>query len=112
MEPKTSFETSLDQLVRTVEQLESGKLGLDDSLAAYERGVRLVAHCHGMLNEAERKVALLVGVNEDGSAATRAFDTAEASSSEAATESSAGRASRKRARDRDGTAPRDDEIPY
>ncbi|MDB5349351.1 MAG: xseB [Planctomycetota bacterium] len=74
MEPEISFETSLRQLEQTVKALEGGDLGLDAALAQYETGIRLLAKCHGLLDAAGRKVALLTGVNEDGSPATAPFD--------------------------------------
>jgi len=43
-----------------VEQLESGELSLEDSLAAFENGVRLVKLCNQKLTEVERKIELLV----------------------------------------------------
>jgi exodeoxyribonuclease VII small subunit len=110
MEPTPSFETALDQLKRTVEQLESGQLGLDDSLAAYERGVRLLAHCHGLLSNAERKVSLLVGVNEDGTAATTPFDGVETVEREPP--AAPARGARTRAKARPEAVPDDDGIPY
>jgi exodeoxyribonuclease VII small subunit len=43
-----------------VEQLESGDLPLDDSLAAFEKGVGLVKFCNDKLSEVEKKVELLI----------------------------------------------------
>ena len=68
------FERSLEQLERAVGDLESGDLDLDESLEAYERGVRLLARCKGLLDVADRKVALLVDVDPDGRALTAPFD--------------------------------------
>ena len=53
-------ETALEQLEQIVEQLESGELSLEDSLAAFEAGVGLVKHCNQKLNEVEKKIELLV----------------------------------------------------
>ena len=55
-----TFETALEQLEQIVEQLESGELSLEDSLAAFETGVGLVKHCNQKLNEVEKKLELLV----------------------------------------------------
>ena len=112
MDSTPSFETALEQLKRTVEQLESGQLGLDDSLAAYERGVRLLAHCHGLLNAAEQKVALLVGVSEDGSATTQPFDPVQAAEREEPAAPTITRGSRARSKARAEPAREDDGIPY
>jgi exodeoxyribonuclease VII small subunit len=54
------FEVALEDLEQVVEQLESGELSLEDSLAAFEKGVGLVKYCNQKLNEVEKKVELLV----------------------------------------------------
>jgi exodeoxyribonuclease VII small subunit len=60
-DPNTKkFEVALEDLEQVVEQLESGELSLEDSLAAFERGVGLVKYCNQKLNEVEKKVELLV----------------------------------------------------
>lgn len=55
-----SFESALENLEQVVEQLETGELSLEDSLAAFERGVGLVKHCNQKLNEVEKKIEILV----------------------------------------------------
>jgi exodeoxyribonuclease VII small subunit len=60
-DPSTkTFETALEDLEQVVEQLESGELSLEDSLATFEKGVGLVKYCNQKLNEVEKKVELLV----------------------------------------------------
>ncbi len=54
------FETALEELEKVVERLESGELSLEDSLAAFEEGVRLVKYCNQKLTEVEKKIELLV----------------------------------------------------
>ena len=54
------FESALEDLEQVVEQLESGELSLEDSLAAFEKGVGLVKFCNQKLNEVEKKIGLLV----------------------------------------------------
>ncbi len=54
------FETALEELQQVVEQLESGELSLEDSLAAFEKGVGLVKICNQKLNEVEKKIDVLV----------------------------------------------------
>jgi exodeoxyribonuclease VII small subunit len=68
------FEAALDELERIVDDLEAGEPALADALAKYERGVRLLAHCHGLLDGAERTIALLSGVDEDGQPLATPFD--------------------------------------
>ncbi len=55
-----NFEGALEELEQVVEQIESGDLPLDDSLAAFEKGVGLVKFCNQKLNEVEKKVELLI----------------------------------------------------
>jgi exodeoxyribonuclease VII small subunit len=74
MDAEPTFEESLDQLEEVVEALERGDLGLDEALARYERGVRLLARCRGLLEAAEHRVAILTGVDGDGSPQTAHFD--------------------------------------
>jgi exodeoxyribonuclease VII small subunit len=54
-----AFEQSLDQLEQLVQRMEKGELSLDDSLAAYERGVGLFRQCQQALEQAELRVKLL-----------------------------------------------------
>ena len=53
------FERSISELEQLVEQMESGKLSLEDSLAAFEKGIKLTRECQTMLAKAEQKVQLL-----------------------------------------------------
>ncbi len=53
------FERSLDELEALVQKMEKGDLSLDDSLAAYERGVGLYRQCQTELEQAELRVRLL-----------------------------------------------------
>jgi exodeoxyribonuclease VII small subunit len=69
-----SFEEALTALARVVEQLEQGELGLSESLASYEQGVKLLKHCYGQLEAAERRVELLKGFDADGNAIVASFD--------------------------------------
>jgi exodeoxyribonuclease VII small subunit len=54
------FESALEELEGVIEQLESGNLSLEDSLAAFEKGVGLVKFCNQKLSEVEKKVELLI----------------------------------------------------
>jgi exodeoxyribonuclease VII small subunit len=68
------FEGAVEELERIVEELERGRPDLGTALARYERGVKLLGHCHGLLDGAERSVALLTGVDETGQPITAPFD--------------------------------------
>ena len=70
------FETSLKKLEEIVKRLEGGSLSLEDSLKAFEEGVKHSAYCSGKLDEAERRVEILLK-QKDGSLKREPFDTAE-----------------------------------
>ena len=53
------FEKKLNRLEEIVQKMEKGDLSLDDSLAAYERGVGLYRQCQNELEQAELRVRLL-----------------------------------------------------
>jgi len=55
------FETALAQLESLVAQMENGSLPLDQSLAAYEKGVELAKICQRLLDTAEQQVKVLQG---------------------------------------------------
>lgn len=65
-EQTSSFEESLAALGDTVMKLESGGLGLSDSIAAYERGVTILRRLHEELSAVEERVNMLVRIDEDG----------------------------------------------
>jgi exodeoxyribonuclease VII small subunit len=60
-----SFEQALAELESLVDTLERGELTLDESLAAFERGVGLTRACQKALDEAEQKVQILTGKTAD-----------------------------------------------
>lgn len=72
------FEKKLNRLEEIVENMESGKLALEDSLKLFEEGVKLSRECHVQLNEAEQRVKLLLSVDEAGQAVTKDFIEEEA----------------------------------
>ncbi len=53
------FESTLEQLEELVQEMESGELGLEASLKAFERGVKLTRQCQTALKNAELKVQAL-----------------------------------------------------
>jgi exodeoxyribonuclease VII small subunit len=68
------FETALKKLEDIVRRLEGGSLSLDDSLKAFEEGVKHAAFCAKKLDEAERKVEVLLK-QKDGSFSRQPFET-------------------------------------
>jgi exodeoxyribonuclease VII small subunit len=69
-----SFEQALAAIESIVRELEEGQLGLDDSLARYERGVKLLRRCHEQLEQAERRIELLAGVDAEGNPVAAPID--------------------------------------
>ncbi|MGH8030833.1 MAG: exodeoxyribonuclease VII small subunit [Luteimonas sp.] len=57
--PVADFEASLAALEQLVDTMERGELSLEESLAAYERGVGLYRRCQQALEQAELRVRLL-----------------------------------------------------
>jgi exodeoxyribonuclease VII small subunit len=68
-----SFESSLEELERIVRELEQGELPLEKSLALFEQGVKLSRECQDRLNQAERRIEILMRDNQ-GRPAVRPFD--------------------------------------
>ena len=68
-----SFEAALASLEALVHDLEDGDLGLAEALARYEQGIKHLRHCYDLLEQAERKIELLTGVDAEGRAKTVPF---------------------------------------
>lgn len=60
----TDFETSLEQLEALVTKMEKGQLSLDQSLEAFEEGIKLTRTCQEKLKNAEQRVNKLVSEGE------------------------------------------------
>ncbi len=56
---KLTFEEALKQLETIAEQIEQGKIGLEESITQYERGMALVKQCRDILSKAEHKIEQL-----------------------------------------------------
>lgn len=69
-----TFEQALAELERIVRELEDGQTGLEDSLACYEKGIGLLKRCYGQLREAEQRILLLTGVDEEGQPIAQPFE--------------------------------------
>lgn len=63
-EPKVDFEAALQELESLIKQMESGELGLEESITAFERGVRLTRRCQAALKQAELRVQALNADND------------------------------------------------
>ena len=69
-QPEVNFEEELEELGRLVSSMEEGELSLEDSMTAFEKGIKLTRECQTALQKAEQKVQILL--NESGE--TQAFD--------------------------------------
>jgi exodeoxyribonuclease VII small subunit len=61
-----TFEEALAKLQTLVHTLEEGSVELNEALASYEEGVKLLRHCHQLLESAERRIELLSGIDAEG----------------------------------------------
>jgi len=60
MEKDIKFEKAMERLEEIVQGLEKGDLSLEDSLKIFEEGIRLSQVCMARLDEAEKKVEILM----------------------------------------------------
>ncbi len=63
--PAPSFEAAIERLETIVEELESGSLSLEESIARYEEGMRLSKQLTRTLDEAEKRIERLTGHDDD-----------------------------------------------
>lgn len=73
---KEKFEDHLRLVEEVVKALEGGKLGLEESIEKYESGIKSLRLCYDILQQAEKKIQLLVK-EKDGTLSTRDFDPAQ-----------------------------------
>jgi len=72
MAKKKTFEDSMTQLEKIVEDIEDGDLPLETALKKFEEGVRLSKFCSDKLDETEKKVSLLLK-DENGNMSEKSF---------------------------------------
>lgn len=82
VEQNISFEDAFTRLEKILEQINSGAVSLEDSLALYEEADALIISCNKKLTEAEKKVEILIKnrqgeltMNSDNKPATQEFST-------------------------------------
>lgn len=73
---ESSFEDAMARLEKLVEEMESGDLPLEEILQKYEEGNRLVKLCAARLNEAEKRIEVLMK-EKDGALTLKPLDAAE-----------------------------------
>jgi exodeoxyribonuclease VII small subunit len=71
--PKEKFEDALNKLEKIVSKLEEGNISLEESLKLFEEGIRLSRFCNQRLEEAEKRVEILVK-GRDGNLKAQPFD--------------------------------------
>lgn len=69
------FEQHLQEVDQVVKALEGGKLGLEESIEKYELGMKALKQCYAILEQAEKKIQILVK-EKDGTLAAKDFDPA------------------------------------
>lgn len=62
---KFDFEAALEELEELVSSMEDGELSLEESLQAFENGIKLTRECQAALKNAEQKVQVLLNKNGD-----------------------------------------------
>jgi exodeoxyribonuclease VII small subunit len=72
-EKELNFEGAMDRLEAIVEQMESGKLPLEDLIMRYEEGMDLVKICQERLANAEQKIEIIAR-NSAGKAIVKDFE--------------------------------------
>jgi exodeoxyribonuclease VII small subunit len=87
-----TFEQSLAELQRIVDDLESGTIGLEESLRRFEQGTALLRSCYRLLETAEQRIEVLSRRGANGELTTKPFDAEATHQAESPT---AGRRSRK-----------------
>ena len=68
------FEKKLKRLEDLVLKMEEGKLSLEETVKNFEEGVKLSRQCQKELMEAEQKVKVLMGIDEDDKVLTKDFN--------------------------------------
>jgi exodeoxyribonuclease VII small subunit len=58
---KEKFEDSLEKLEDIVKKMEAGDLPLEEALKSFEEGIKLIRSCQAKLDEAQRRVEILLG---------------------------------------------------
>jgi exodeoxyribonuclease VII small subunit len=76
MKKEKAFEEALRELEEIVNRLEHGDLPLEQALQLFEEGVRLSRSCHAKLDEAQKRVEIVLK-DENGKMTTHPFEQAE-----------------------------------
>ena len=74
---KMTFEQALGKLEEIVAKIESGEVGLEESIARYAEGIKLIGQCRTILDAAEKKIQLLAQGEGDRLAPAGQLETPE-----------------------------------
>lgn len=102
-EETPDFESSLAKAEEILARLESGELGLTESLEQYEVGIRQLKRCHALLDAAEQRVTLLSGFDASGNPIEEPFHSPE--------DATAGRTSKSNDDQDESGGQRVDDVP-
>jgi exodeoxyribonuclease VII small subunit len=69
---KEKFEDALEKIEDIVKKMEAGDMPLDEALKSFEEGIKLIRFCSSKLDEAQRRVEILLG--EEDSLQVKRFD--------------------------------------
>jgi len=75
VEPQLNFEAAMDRLEEIVEQMESGKMMLEELIVRYEEGMKLVTICRERLASAEQRIEIITR-NNAGKPVVKNFEPA------------------------------------
>ena len=59
-----NFEQNMEELEKIVQELEKGNLNLDESIKKFEQGMQISKKCNQFLEEAEKKITVLIQDND------------------------------------------------
>ena len=62
---KKSFEENMEELENIVKELEEGNLNLEKSVEKFEEGMKISKTCNEMLEDAEKKISILLEENDE-----------------------------------------------
>lgn len=74
--PETTFESAMTRLEAIVEEMEEGKMPLEELLVRYEEGMKLVTVCQERLTRAEKKIEIITR-DHNGKTTVKDFTAAE-----------------------------------
>ncbi len=76
-----TFEQLVEKVEKYVRELETGELGIEEAMTRYEDGIGAIRECRRILDEAEKRIEILIA-REDGSYEARPFDPSQSPSGE------------------------------